>query len=349
MNHLSRKNSITSGNPKAVKQFLKKNPSTQELIKDSIRHMKFIGKSEHTQVTIFGNGRVEHINISEELKDFKEIENSFKEAMNDAKKQMKSNELREKLKIEAEKKIIENYKKNGEEELLQNFEKAKKMEEAITLQLFAKCALMKCKNVPPTSRLNCQQECFKTVKLSTCLKKCHTSKTKKQRIQCRKTCFNTKATTKQATKFINYILNRSKFLMKKHKKFVKSLKQKKKILKAKKKICWTKCSKSHQKCFGSRVQCAKKFYVCSKKCHSLGKLHLIFLPFSKYKNMIKKRMKFLKLHPKYKKKLLKTLKTMKRKMFVKKCFMRNGQRKCCVFIKTFIGGKLVNTKARCSH
>ena len=65
--------------------------------------------------------------------------------------------------------------------------------------------------------------------------------------------------------------------------------------------------------------------------------------------MVKKRMEFLKLHPKYKKRLLKRLKNMKRKIFIKKCFMRNKQRKCCVFIKSYVGGKLVNTKARCSH
>ena len=106
------------------------------------------------------------------------------------------------------------------------------------VQRFAKCAITKCKKLKGAVKLNCQQGCFKSVKLSTCLRSCHTSKSKQIRIKCRKTCFNTsttKATKAQGKRFINYLTKRRTFLLKKHKKFLKLLKKKRKVIMAEKK------------------------------------------------------------------------------------------------------------------
>jgi DNA-binding protein YbaB len=82
---------------------------------------------------MFGNGKVENIEIDDKIQDFNEIEKYVNEAIKDAKKQMKSAELKKKLTIEAENKMISFYREQKEEELAKQVEMSRKLRQKLDL------------------------------------------------------------------------------------------------------------------------------------------------------------------------------------------------------------------------
>jgi hypothetical protein len=82
---------------------------------------------------MFGNGKVENIEIDDKIQDFNEIEKYLNEAIKDAKKQMKLPELKKKLTIEAENKMIASYNEHKEEELAKYVEMSRRLRQKFDL------------------------------------------------------------------------------------------------------------------------------------------------------------------------------------------------------------------------
>jgi hypothetical protein len=82
---------------------------------------------------MFGNGKVENIEIDDKIQDFNEIEKYLNEAIKDAKKQMKLPELKKKLTIEAENKMIASYNEHNEEELAKYVEMSRRLRQKFDL------------------------------------------------------------------------------------------------------------------------------------------------------------------------------------------------------------------------
>jgi hypothetical protein len=226
------------------------------------------------------------------------------------------------------------------------------VQKELFVQRFAKCVSANCKKFKGQERFNCRHSCYSKVKLRVCLYECSKNKTKESRLTCRKDCFedskNKKTSTRRASNFLKSLKIRRLFLNQNHEILLKKLKKTSKRVKKQKKECWRKCHNQFQDCRRSRITCSKKFYKCAHTCHAMGRFNL-FAPLAKYITVLKKKMEYLRLHPNYRKKLIQKLKNMKRTVFIKKCFKKNGKAKCCVFVKTYEHGKRTNTKATCTQ